>query len=185
MTDANNFSTSVLMDEDQIRRSVTRISHEIIEKNGGAKDVALVGIRTRGETLTQRIAKNIEIVEGALPPVGVVDITLYRDDLANASEQLLVRGTSLPFNVEKRVIIIIDDVLFTGRTVRAALDAIVDFGRPKAVQLAVLCDRGHRELPIRADYVGKTVPTSRKESVRVQLSEVDGEDSVRLYSPKS
>ncbi len=167
-----------VLDADQVRRSVRRIAHEILEKNRGAKNVAVVGIRTRGETLAKRIVDEIEQIEGMRVPFGVVDITLYRDDISRTAQQPLVRGTNLPFNVEKVVVILVDDVLFTGRTVRAALDAIIDFGRPVAVQLAVLCDRGHRELPIRADYVGKSIPTARTEVVQVHMTEVDKEDGV-------
>lgn len=169
-----------VLDDDQIRRSVTRISHEILEKNRGAKRLAIVGVRTRGEFLAARIVKQIEQLEKLEVPRGVVDITLYRDDIAHSAEQPLVRGTDLPFNVDKYAIVLVDDVLFTGRTVRAAIDAIIDFGRPRSVQLAVLCDRGHRELPIRADYVGKSIPTSRSEIVEVCLEEKDQEDAVYL-----
>lgn len=175
----------MIMDSDQLRRSVTRIAHEILEKNHGAKNLAIVGIRTRGEFLARRVVQRIEEIESVLVPQGVVDITLYRDDLSRCAEQPLVRGTELPFNVDKVTIVLVDDVLFTGRTIRAALDAIMDFGRPRAVQLAVLCDRGHRELPIRADYVGKSVPTSRHESVEVLMVEVDGEDALYVRDLKS
>ena len=175
---------SRVMDGEEVRRSIARISHEILEKNRGIKDLALVGIRTRGESLTDRIAKTIEQIESIRPPVGVVDITLYRDDLTSSAQQPLVRGTDLPFNVDTVRIVLIDDVLYTGRTVRAALDAIIDFGRPRLVQLAVLCDRGNRELPIRPDYVGKRVPTSKNQNVRVRLLEVDGEDGVFVFSPR-
>ena len=167
-----------ILDETQIHRSIMRISHEILEKNGGADNIAVVGIRTRGEPLSKRIVSKLTDIEGAEIPIGVVDITLYRDDLTNSAEQPLVRGTTLPFNVDKKNIILVDDVLFTGRTIRAALDAIIDFGRPRSVQLAVLVDRGHRELPIRPDYVGKSIPTSRAELVEVCLTEVDEEDAV-------
>lgn len=176
MTEIDNWKK--VLDADRIKRSITRIAHEILEKNGGGKKIAIVGVRTRGESLARRIVKTIGEIEGQEPPLGVVDITLYRDDLSRISEQPLVRGTSLPFNVDNKIIILVDDVLFTGRTVRAALDAIVDFGRPIAVQLAVLCDRGHREFPIRADYIGKSFPTERREVVDVRLAENDGEDGV-------
>ncbi len=169
-----------VLDSDQIRRAVVRISHEILERNRGPKKVAVVGIRTRGEFLAQRIKQQILDLEGVEIPFGIVDITLYRDDLSHNSEQPLVRGTDLPFNIDKYNIILVDDVLFTGRTIRAALDAMVDFGRPISVQLAVLIDRGHRELPIRADYVGKNLSTQRTEIVDVSLSEKDGEDSVHI-----
>lgn len=174
-----------VLDDDQIRRSIIRISHEILEHNRGPKKVAIVGIRTRGEFVAKRIAENIETLEKFQVPVGVVDITLYRDDLAHNAEQPLVRGTDLPFNVDKYNIILVDDVLFTGRTIRAALDAIIDFGRPISVQLAVLIDRGHRELPISADYVGKSLPTSRAELVEVCLTERDGEDSIYVRDRKA
>ncbi len=169
---------NLVMDAEQVRRSITRISHEILERNRGAAKIAVVGIRTRGEYLAQRISKQIGEIEGQSIPLGVVDITLYRDDISHTAEQPLVRGTNLPFNLDKVAVILIDDVLYTGRTVRAALDAIIDFGRPHSVQLAVLCDRGHRELPIRADYVGKSLPTSKQQLVEVCLSERDGLDAV-------
>ena len=174
----------MVMDAEQVRRSVTRISHEILERNRGAGKIAVVGIRTRGEYLAQRIVKQIYEIEKQAIPMGVVDITLYRDDIAHTAEQPLVRGTNLPFNLDKVAVILIDDVLYTGRTVRAALDAIIDFGRPLAVQLAVLCDRGHRELPIRADYVGKSLPTAKHEIVEVCLTERDGFDAVYVREGK-
>lgn len=173
-----------VLDGDQIRRSITRIAHEILEKNRGASHLAVVGIRTRGDYLARRIAKQINEIEKVNLPMGVVDITLYRDDIDDIAQNIgqpVLRGTDLPFNVDRYSIILVDDVLFTGRTVRAALDAIIDFGRPRSVQLAVLCDRGHRELPIRADYVGKSLPTSRNEEVEVCLVERDGEDAVYLH----
>lgn len=175
---------SRVLDAEQIRRTVTRISHEILEKNKGPTDLAIVGIRTRGEFLAQRLISQISEIEGREVPLGVVDITLYRDDISQSAEQPIVRGTDLPFNVDRVAIVLVDDVLYTGRTVRAALDAIIDFGRPHSVQLAVLVDRGHRELPIRADYVGKSIPTARNELVEVCLSERDDEDAVYLYDPK-
>lgn len=168
----------LVLDFDQVRRSITRIAHEILERNRGANNLAIVGVRTRGEHLANRISSKIQEIENRIIPMGVVDITLYRDDLSHKAEQPIVRGTNLPFNVDRVTIVLVDDVLFTGRTVRAAIDAIIDFGRPRAVQLAVLCDRGHRELPIRADYVGKSIPTSRQEVVEVCLQEVDSEDGV-------
>jgi len=174
-----------VLDQEQIRRSITRISHEILEHNRGASKVAIVGIRTRGEFVAKRISDTITELENIEVPVGVVDITLYRDDLSHNSEQPLVRGTDLPFNVNKYNIILVDDVLFTGRTIRAALDAIIDFGRPISVQLAVLVDRGHRELPISADYVGKSLPTSRVQLVEVCLTEKDGEDSIYVRDKKA
>jgi pyrimidine operon attenuation protein/uracil phosphoribosyltransferase len=169
-----------IMDSDDIRRAVTRIAHEIVEKNHGTQDVVLVGVRKRGLPLARRIADNIEKVEGVLVPTGALDITLYRDDLQlrTISQQPIVRPTEIPFDIDGKLVVLIDDVLYTGRTVRAALDELVDFGRPKAIQLAVLVDRGHRELPIRADFVGKNVPTSGREAVQVKLSEEDGVDEV-------
>ena len=172
---------SKVLDADQIRRSVIRISHEILEKNRGAQNLAIVGIRTRGEFLARRLVKQIAETEGREVPFGVVDITLYRDDIYQSAEQPIVRGTDLPFNDDRVSIVLVDDVLFTGRTVRSALDAIIDFGRPHSVQLAVLVDRGHRELPIRADYVGKSIPTSRTELVEVMLVEKDDEDAVYVH----
>jgi pyrimidine operon attenuation protein/uracil phosphoribosyltransferase len=169
-----------ILDAKQIKRSLTRIAHEIIERNKGVETVALVGIRTRGENLAERLKAKIKELEGKDVPMGVVDITLYRDDISKTAEQPLVRGTSLPFNVDRYTIVLVDDVLYTGRTIRAAIDAVIDFGRPKGVQLAVLIDRGHRELPIRADYVGKSVPTAKHELVEVCLTERDGEDGVFL-----
>lgn len=171
---------TLLMDAKGIQRALTRIAHEIIEKNKGVQDIALVGIRTRGIPLAMRLAEIIEQIEGKKPPVGVLDITLYRDDLSTLSHQPIVHETKLPFALDNRKIILIDDVLFTGRTVRAAMDALVDLGRPTVIQLAVLIDRGHRELPIRADYVGKNVPTSKREVVSVQISSVDAAEQVVL-----
>ncbi len=164
---------TVIMDEQAIRRGLIRIAHEIIENNKGIKDLILVGIRTRGVPLAERLAAEIKRIEGAQLPVGILDITLYRDDLSTLSYQPIVHETQIPVDISGKTIVLIDDVLYTGRTVRAALDAIIDIGRPKVIQLAVLVDRGHRELPIRADYVGKNVPTSSKEVVGVQLMPVD------------
>jgi len=150
-----------------------RISHEIVEKHGGTGGLALVGIQRRGVPLAERLVELIETNEGSRPPVGTLDITFHRDDRAPAARQPLLKGTDLPFSLEQSTVVIVDDVLFTGRTVRAAMDALVDVGRPRAVRLAVLVDRGHRELPIRADHVGKNVPTARQEMIRVHLQEVD------------
>ncbi|SFL73676.1 bifunctional pyr operon transcriptional regulator/uracil phosphoribosyltransferase PyrR [Pelosinus propionicus] len=169
---------TVIMDEQAIRRGLIRIAHEIIENNKGIKDLILVGIRTRGVPLAERLAAEIKRIEGAELPVGILDITLYRDDLSTLSYQPIVHETQIPIDISGKTIVLIDDVLYTGRTVRAALDAIIDIGRPKVIQLAVLVDRGHRELPIRADYVGKNVPTSSKEVVGVQLMPVDEADKV-------
>ncbi|NPV27695.1 MAG: bifunctional pyr operon transcriptional regulator/uracil phosphoribosyltransferase PyrR [Firmicutes bacterium] len=167
-----------IMDADQIRRALTRIAHEIIEKNKGIANVVLVGIRRRGVPLAERLARKIAEIEGQSVPIGTLDITLYRDDLTMLTVQPVVHRTEVPVSVTGKTIVLVDDVLYTGRTIRAALDALMDLGRPQAIQLAVLVDRGHRELPIRADYVGKNVPTSRKEIVHVKLVEVDGEERV-------
>ena len=168
----------ILGDED-IRRALTRIAHEVVERNQGAEDLALVGIRTRGVHLAHRLSDRIEGFERVRIPVGALDIGLYRDDIA-AGPRPLLQPTDIPIDVNGKRLVIVDDVLYTGRTVRAALDAITDLGRPQVIQLAVLVDRGHRELPIRADYVGKNIPTSRAEEVRVRLEEVDGADEVTL-----
>ena len=169
-----------LMDEKAIGRAITRISHEIIERNKGIEDVVLVGIKTRGVPIADRIGKKIQQIEGALVNTGEVDITLYRDDLKKIDVDPVINGSNVQFSIADKIVILVDDVLYTGRTVRSALDAIIDIGRPKAIQLAVLVDRGHRELPIRADYVGKNVPTSKGEIISVKLSEIDGEDSVTI-----
>jgi pyrimidine operon attenuation protein/uracil phosphoribosyltransferase len=168
-----------IMEEDDIRRAVQRIAHEIVERNKGAERLALVGIRTRGVPLSGRICEAIARIEGAEVPTGRLDITLYRDDLHILS-QPVVKETHLPGDIEGKNVVIVDDVLYTGRSVRAAMDAIIDFGRPATIQLAVLVDRGHRELPIRADFVGRNLPTSAGEKVKVCLKEVDGEDAVYI-----
>lgn len=168
------------MDEEGVRRALVRIAHEIVERNKGVKDLVLVGIHRRGVWLAQRLGKLISEIEKKGVPVGTLDITLYRDDLTQLSPQPVVRDTNLPFSVEGKKVILVDDVLFTGRTVRAAIDALLDFGRPKNIQLAVLIDRGHRELPIRPDYVGKNLPTSLSEIVEVRVKEVDGEEGVEI-----
>ncbi len=169
---------NVIMDGEAMRRAIVRIAHEIIEKNKGVENVILVGIRTRGVPLAQRIAKEIENIENVKVPVGFLDITLYRDDLSTLAYNPIVHGTELDFNISGKVIILVDDVLYTGRTIRAALDALIDMGRPKAIELAVLIDRGHKELPIRADFVGKNVPTAQKEIIDVTLKESDEADEV-------
>jgi pyrimidine operon attenuation protein / uracil phosphoribosyltransferase len=169
---------STILDEAEIRRAVTRIAHEILERNHGAEAVVLVGIANRGDDLARRLAAEIERIEGVSVPVGALDITFYRDDIGIRSEAPEVHETRIGFDINARTIVLVDDVLFTGRTIRAALDALMDFGRPTAIQLAVLVDRGHRELPIRADYVGKNVPTRKDEDVRVALLEMDGRDAV-------
>lgn len=169
-----------IMDESGIVRAVTRISHEIIEKNKGVEDLALIGIQRRGVPLARMIAEKIKGVEGKEVPVGILDITLYRDDLSLLAEHPIINGTEIDFSVNSKKIILVDDVIYTGRTVRAAIDAIMDIGRPKMIQLAVLIDRGHRELPIRADYVGKNVPTSKFEVVNVKLYDIDKVNVVTL-----
>ncbi len=175
---------TVLMDSEGIRRALTRISHEIVEKNKGVENIVLVGIRTRGVPIAERLADTIESIEGKRPPVGVLDITLYRDDLSTLSYQPIVHPTELPVDISGKTIVLVDDVLYTGRTIRAALDALIDMGRPKTIQLAVLIDRGHRELPIRADFVGKNVPTSSREVVSVQLNKTDGSEKVVIKEVK-
>ncbi|MDU2687048.1 bifunctional pyr operon transcriptional regulator/uracil phosphoribosyltransferase PyrR [Paeniclostridium sordellii] len=169
-----------LMDEKAISRAITRVSHEIIERNKGIENVVLVGIKTRGVPIATRIAKKIESIEGVAINTGQIDITLYRDDLKEIDVDPVINGSSIDFDINNKVVVLVDDVLYTGRTVRAALDAIMDVGRPNAIQLAVLVDRGHRELPIRADYVGKNVPTSRHEIISVMLDEIDKQDSVTI-----
>lgn len=169
---------NVIMDAAAMRRAIVRISHEIIENNKGVENVVLVGIRTRGVPLAERLAQTIESIENVAVKVGSLDITLYRDDLSSLAYSPIVHGTEIDFDLKGKTVILVDDVLYTGRTIRAALDAIIDMGRPKAIQLAVMVDRGHRELPIRADYVGKNVPTSRKESIEVTLTEMDEVDEV-------
>lgn len=168
------------MDEAAINRALTRIAHEIIEKNKGVKDLVLIGIQRRGVPLANRLANNIKKYEGAEVPVGILDITLYRDDLSTLAEHPVINSTDIPFDINGRIVVMVDDVLYTGRTARAAMDALIDLGRPRAIQLAVLVDRGHRELPIRADYVGKNLPTSRNEIVNVQVMEVDKVNKVTI-----
>lgn len=169
-----------IMDADGIRRALIRIAHEITEKNKGVENVALVGIRTRGVPLAARIAEEISKIENVTVPTGSLDITLYRDDLTTMGYNPVIHGTEIDFDIAGKNIVLVDDVLYTGRTIRAALDAIIDMGRPKSIQLAVLIDRGHRELPIRADYAGKNVPTSRRETVEVALREEGRTDEVIL-----
>jgi pyrimidine operon attenuation protein/uracil phosphoribosyltransferase len=172
----------VVMDADRIGRTLTRIAHEIVERNKGIQALALVGVRTRGVYLARRLAGRLKEITGDDIPTGTLDITLYRDDLMRSTvgPQPLVRLTEIPFSIDDRKILLVDDVLYTGRTTRAALDALIDFGRPRAIQLVVLVDRGHRELPIKADYVGKNLPTAAEESVQVRLQESDGVDEVEL-----
>ena len=174
---------SRILDEREIRRATTRIAHEILERNKGAEDLVLVGIAARGDDLARRLAAGILEIEGTKVPVGVLDITFYRDDIGLRAEAPEVHETRIDFDVGGRTVVLVDDVLFTGRTIRSALDALIDFGRPREIQLAVLVDRGHRELPIRADYVGKNVPTRADQAVRVLLVEVDGEDAVEVGDP--
>lgn len=176
---------AVLLDDKAINRTLIRISHEIIERNKGVDDVVLIGVKTRGYPLAQRIADYIKGIEGHEVPVGYVDITLYRDDLTTTVDMPKVKNSELGVDINNKKVIIIDDVLYTCRTVRAAIDAIIDVDRPQGIQLAVLIDRGHKELPIRADYVGKNIPTSKNEIIAVDLKEIDGEDSVKIYENKS
>ena len=165
-----------VMDEKGIKRAITRVAHEILERNKGAENLVLIGIRSRGIFLANRLAQEISSIEELVPPVGILDISFYRDDIA--THQVKVSSTEIPFDVADRDVVLVDDVLYTGRSVRAAMDAIMDFGRPASVQLAVLIDRGHRELPIRPDYVGKNIPTAHKEKVQVKLKDENGADSV-------
>src|SRR3954467_12416253 len=173
---------ALVMDADRMARALTRMAHEILERNRGLDEIALVGIRTRGVPLARRISRSLHDINGDDVPTGALDITLYRDDLMRhaVGPQPLVRRTEIPFSIDDHKVVLVDDVLYTGRTIRAALDALIDFGRPKEIQLIVLVDRGHRELPIKADYVGKNVPTSLKESVHVKLLETDGTDEVAV-----
>src|SRR5689334_7883328 len=171
-----------VMDADRMARALTRIAHEILERNRGTSELALVGIRTRGVPLARRLAHSLRDINGDEVPTGALDITLYRDDLMRhaVGPQPVVRRTEIPFSIDDRRILLVDDVLYTGRTIRAALDALIDFGRPRAIQLVALVDRGHRELPIRPDYVGRNIPTSREQSVQVRLNELDGRDEVEV-----
>jgi pyrimidine operon attenuation protein/uracil phosphoribosyltransferase len=174
----------VVVDADGVTRALTRIAHEILERNKGTENLVLIGVRSRGVDIAARLARNIAEIEGVQVPCGIIDITLYRDDLSRSVQQPQVKTTDIPFPIDDRHVVLVDDVLYTGRTVRAALDALMDFGRPKCVQVAVLVDRGHRELPIRADYVGKNLPTAHDESVQVRLAECDGRDEVTLCPAK-
>jgi pyrimidine operon attenuation protein/uracil phosphoribosyltransferase len=173
---------AIVMDADRVSRSLTRIAHEIVERNRGVDDLALVGIRARGVPIAARLAAQLHGLTGVVVPTGALDITLYRDDLMRhaVGPQPVIRRTEIPFSIDDRLILLVDDVLYTGRTIRAALDALIDFGRPKAIQLVALVDRGHRELPIRADYVGRNIPTSHQQSVQVRLVELDGRDEVEV-----
>jgi len=169
-----------IMAAEDVRRAVIRISHEIVEKQAGTQGLALIGIQRRGVPLARRIARAIADHEGTVVPVGALDITFYRDDLTLVAQQPVVKGTAIPFDLNGATVVLVDDVLYTGRTIRSAMDALIDFGRPQAIRLAVLVDRGHRELPIRADHVGKNVPTSREEVVKVLLDETDSDDGVEI-----
>jgi len=172
----------VIMSAEDVRRALTRIAHEIVERNRGVKNLVLVGMRTRGIPLARRLADKLDDLESVQVPVGELDITLYRDDIGMRAVQPLVGSTAIPVDISSKTVVLVDDVLFTGRSVRAALDALIDYGRPRAIQLAVLVDRGHRELPIRPDYVGKNVPTSFDEDIAVRVREVDGSDVVELLA---
>lgn len=176
-------SRKILMTQDDIRRTLARIAHEIIEHNKASQDLILVGIQTRGAPLARRLANLIENFEGLKLPVAALDITRYRDDIPSSERPPLVQHTALPNSIDDKSIVLVDDVLYTGRSIRAAMDALTDMGRPKSVQLAVLIDRGHREMPIRADYVGKNMPSARKEKIQVHLLETDGVDEVAITSP--
>ncbi len=171
---------SVLLSADDIRRAVSRIAHEIVERDHDLSILAIVGIRSRGDLLATRLREALRANEGTLVPLGSLDITLYRDDLTRIGYAPVVHESSIDFSVDDKIVVLVDDVLFTGRTIRAAMDALVDYGRPRAIRLAVLVDRGHRELPIRADFVGKNVPTKLTDDVRVHLVEIDGRDEVEL-----
>jgi len=173
-----------VLDERQVARVLARIAHEVAERNAGAKSLVVVGIQTRGAYLARRLAKLLSELENLKVPVGEMDITFYRDDIEQRADRPVVKKTNLPFSIDNKIVVLVDDVLFTGRTVRAAMDELIDFGRPNQVQLAVLVDRGHRELPIRADYVGKNLPTSLAQEVVVRLKEVDRQDSVSIKEKK-
>ncbi len=171
---------SQIMDKAQMERTINRMAHEILEQNRGSEKVRLVGIRSRGVPLAERLSASLKKIENKHIPVGILDITLYRDDLSTISHQPVIKGSTIDFEIEDAVVVLVDDVLYTGRTVRAAIDALLDFGRPRQIQFAVLVDRGHRELPIKADYVGKNVPTSKEEIIKVSFEETDAEDSVKI-----
>ena len=175
-------SERTLLSAEDMQRALVRVAHEIVERNKGAKDLVLVGMQTRGVPLARRLATTIKDLEGINVPVGSLDISLYRDDLSSLSLKPTVHRTDIPVDVTDKQIILVDDVFYTGRSIRAAMDALIDLGRPQSIQLAVLVDRGHRELPIRADYVGKNIPTSKNEEIKVEIKEVDGEDKVIIVS---
>lgn len=174
------YEKSILMDDAAVQRALNRIAHEIVERNKGLSNLALIGIQRRGVPMAHRIAEILGKIEGEKPPVGILDITFYRDDLSKLSSHPVVNGTDIPFNINDRKIVLIDDVLFTGRTVRAGIEAIFDMGRPAEIQLAIMIDRGHRQLPFRPDFIGKNIPTSTTESIHVELKEIDGQDRVVL-----
>jgi len=171
---------NIIMNATDIRRTLARIAHEIIERNKSLNDIILVGMRTRGVPLANRLAANIQKFEGAKAAIGALDISLYRDDLSSLGTQPIVKSTDIPLSIDSKAIVLVDDVLYTGRSIRAAMDALIDLGRPLSIQLAVLIDRGHRELPIRADYIGKNIPSSRHEEIQVHLEETDGIDEVAI-----
>ena len=171
---------SKIIDEDGLSRIITRMAHEILEKNKGSQNLVLMGMKTRGEFLARRIFERIKEIERIELPLGVLDVTLYRDDFRTRLKQPEVSVSNITFDINDRDVVIIDDVLYTGRTVRSALNALMDFGRPRSIQLCVLVDRGHRELPIRADYIGKNIPTSNQEEIKVKMKEIDGEDAIYL-----
>ena len=175
------YEKSILMDASAVQRALVRIAHEIVEKNKGLSNLCLIGIQRRGVPMAQRIAEHLLTIEGAMPDVGILDITFYRDDLSQLSVHPVLNGTSIPCDLNDKNVILIDDVLYTGRTIRAAIDAVFDMARPKSIQLAIMVDRGHRELPFRSDFVGKNIPTSTTEAIHVELAEIDGQDRVMLF----
>jgi len=176
-------SERILMSADDMQRALVRVAHEIVERNKGARDLLLVGMQTRGVPIAKRLAVTIQSLENISVPVGSLDISLYRDDLSSLSLKPTVHRTDIPVDVTDKQIVLVDDVFYTGRSIRAAMDALIDLGRPQSIQLAVLVDRGHRELPIRADYVGKNIPTARNEEIKVEIKEVDGEDRIVIITP--
>jgi pyrimidine operon attenuation protein / uracil phosphoribosyltransferase len=176
-------SERTLMSAEDIHRALVRVAHEVVERNKGAQDLLLVGMQTRGVPIAKRLAATIKSLENIDVPVGSLDISLYRDDLSSLSLKPAIHRTDIPVDVTDKQIVLVDDVFYTGRSIRAAMDALIDLGRPQSIQLAVLVDRGHRELPIRADYVGKNIPTAQNEEIRVEIKEVDGEDKVVIVTP--
>ncbi|MCJ7604408.1 MAG: bifunctional pyr operon transcriptional regulator/uracil phosphoribosyltransferase PyrR [Dehalococcoidales bacterium] len=176
-------AVKIVMTAEDIRRTLARMSHQIIERNKVMDDVVIIGLLTRGAPLARRLADSIGNYEKVRPPVGALDFTRYRDDLDGSESQPVVRGTDIPYDIAGKIVVLVDDVLYTGRSIRAAMDALVDLGRPRTIQLAVLVDRGHREMPIRADYVGKNLPSARHEDIQVRLTEIDGTDEVAITTP--